>query len=316
SDVLIYAEQVCRIVAFLDLGQAVVALSISGANAIHTFIHHEIYVSTSRGIRVHCSPIVFRPAGDSFLVRRVRVDTNDDSGPVSVAVRPRRYAIPDGACFAVDRIEVHRRVHRRKHRAVLCMLGNRLMPQFPHKVSLPVPLQPWQIELVKHTLKRRVTNPTNQIKCWRFEFTDRLEHSLCLIEGSGVAPHDAAHFLVVQMLGEGRAGRNGKECEKAIKIIWRLAYEVSIPMQDFWRVFHRPQHWARVICVNGMCSEEKGRDNSKMAPASAHCPEEIGVLVGICGDKASVGENHVHSKEIIDGQTALPRKMANPAAKR
>src|SRR5262245_6640919 len=87
SDVLIYAEQVCRIVAFLDLGQAVVALSISGANAIHTFIHHEIYVSTSRGIRVHCNPIVFRPPGDSFLVRRVRVDTDDDSGPVSVAVR-------------------------------------------------------------------------------------------------------------------------------------------------------------------------------------------------------------------------------------
>src|SRR4029453_864082 len=219
--------------------------------------------------------------------------------------RPRRCTIPYGACFAVDRIKVHRRVHGRKQRAVLYVQGNCFIAQLPYKVSFPVPLQPWRIERVKHALKRRVRNRTNQIKCWRFEFPDRLEHPLCLIEGSGVAPHDAAHFLVVQVLGKGRARRNRKECEKAIKTIWRLDYDVSIPSQDLWRVLHRPQHWARVICVNGMCLEKKGRNNSEISPASAHCPEEIGVLVRICRDKASIGENHVHSKEIIDRKAAL-----------
>jgi hypothetical protein len=228
-----------------------------------------------------------------LLVRRARVNTNDNPGPVGVAVRPRRCTIPNGACFAVDRIEVHRRVHRRKQRAVLYLQGNCFIAQLPYKVSFPVPLRPWRIERVKHALKRWVRNRTNQIKCWRFEFPDRLEHPLCLIEGAGVAPHDAAHFLVVQVPGKGRA--------------WRNHYEGSIPTQDFWRFFHRPQHWARLICVNGMCFERKGRNNSKISPASAHCPEEIGILVRICRDKASIGENHVHSKEIIDRKAALSR---------
>src|SRR3974390_2239716 len=118
------------------------------------------------------------------------------------------------------------------------------------------------------------------------------------------------------MFGKGRARRNGKECEKAIKTVRRLDYKVSIPSQDFWCVFHRPQHWTRVICVNGMCSEEKGRDNSKISPASPHCPKEIGVFVGICCDKASVGENYVHGQKIIDRKAALPRQVADPAAKR
>src|SRR5262245_26343307 len=47
-DVLIHAEQVCRIIALLDFSQAVVALPICRANPIRTFVHHEIYVSTSR----------------------------------------------------------------------------------------------------------------------------------------------------------------------------------------------------------------------------------------------------------------------------
>jgi len=46
-DVLIHTEQVCRIIALLDFSQAVVALPIRRANPIRTFVHHEIYVSTS-----------------------------------------------------------------------------------------------------------------------------------------------------------------------------------------------------------------------------------------------------------------------------
>jgi hypothetical protein len=56
-----------------------------------------------------------------------------------------------------------------------------------------------------------------------------------------------------------------------------------------------------------MCLEEKRRNDAEIAASAAHRPKQIGVLLGICRDKASVGENHVHRKEIIDRKTTLSR---------
>jgi len=62
--------------------------------------------------------------------------------------------------------------------------------------------------------------------------------------------------------------------------------------------------------------EEKGRNDAVIAAAAAHRPKEIGILIGICCDKAPVSQNHVHSQKIINGKATLPRQMADATAKR
>src|SRR5262249_19259685 len=150
-------------------------------------------------------------------------------------------------------------------------------------------------------------NGTDHIERWRLKFADRLKHSLCLLERTGITPHDATHFFVVQVFGKRRAWRNGEESEKAIKAIRCLGYKASIPSKDFRRIFHWPQHWARIVRVNRMCLEEKGCDNTKITASAAHCPEKVRVFIGTSCNKASVSQNHVHSQKITNSKTALPR---------
>ena len=49
-----------------------------------------------------------------------------------------------------------------------------------------------------------------------------LERRLGLLQRAGVAPDDAAHLLEVQMLREGRAGRDDQEGEEAVDVVGRL----------------------------------------------------------------------------------------------
>src|SRR5262249_53119514 len=82
------------------------------------------------------------------------------------------------------------------------------------------------------------------------------------------------------------------------------------------RIFHWPQHWARIVRVNRMCLEEKGCDNTKITASAAHCPEKVRVFIGTSCNKASVSQNHVHTQKIINSKTALRREIADPATKR
>src|ERR1700684_1106819 len=89
-NVLIYAEQVRRIVLLLDLGQPRVVLPIRRPDALLAFLHHEIHVCPARRMREERAPIIARPRGNLLLARRVRVYADDHLRPFSVAVGPRR----------------------------------------------------------------------------------------------------------------------------------------------------------------------------------------------------------------------------------
>ena len=62
--------------------------------------------------------------------------------------------------------------------------------------------------------------------------------------------------------------------------------------------------------------EEKRGDDTEIATAAAHRPEEIGIFLSSRGDKAAVSQHHVDRQEIVDGEAALPRQMADAAAER
>src|SRR6516164_4534591 len=97
------------------------------------------------------------------------------------------------------------------------------------------------------------------------------------------------HILV----REWRARRNDKEGEKSIENTRRLGDEALIPVRDIGRVLHWPKHWPRIVCVNGARLEEKRSDDAEVASATAYCPEEIGIIFGVRGNEAAVGQHHI-----------------------
>ena len=111
-------------------------------------------------------------------------------------------------------------------------------------------------------------------------------------ERSSVAPDNSAHFLVVQVVRERRERRNGKEGEN-IENIRRLGDEAAIPVQDIGRILHWPQHRPGIVCVNGVRLEEKRSDDAEIAFATANCLEEIGIIFGVRGNEAAVGQHHI-----------------------
>src|SRR5262249_49324991 len=157
-----------------------------------------------------------------------------------------------GARFSIDGIKMHRRVHGRQQCAMLHMQCNRFIFELAHKIGLQVPLQTWRIQSIEHALQRRLRYSTEEIESWFLEIPDRYEYPLGVLERYSIAPHNSAHFLVVQGFRKGRARRNDKEGEKSIENIRRLGDEVAIPVQDIGRVLQWPQHWPRIVCMNGV----------------------------------------------------------------
>src|ERR1700684_638881 len=101
--------------------------------------------------------------------------------------------------------------------------------QSTHEIGLPIPLLARRIETVVHTLEYRIWNRADHVERWGLEAPDRLENFLRFLDRSGVAPHDAAHLLIVQTLGERSRGRHGEEGKEAVEVIGRLRDEFAVP---------------------------------------------------------------------------------------
>src|SRR6202034_2083807 len=108
------------------------------------------------------------------------------------------------------------RLRRRHVRRVFHMHRDGFVRQRTHEIGLPIPLEARRIETVVHTLQYGMRNWANHIERRGLEAPDRFEYFLRLLDRPGVAPHDAAHLLVVQMLGKWRPRRHGKESEEAV----------------------------------------------------------------------------------------------------
>ena len=52
-----------------------------------------------------------------------------------------------------------------------------------------------------------------------------------------------------------------------------------------------------------MCLKRRRREyQTEVAAAPTYCPEKIRIPLGVCSDKVPVGENDVHSEEVINGK--------------
>ncbi len=45
--------------------------------------------------------------------------------------------------------------------------------------------------------------------------------------------------------------------------------------------------------MNGVRLEKKASDNAEIAAATAHCPEQIRVILVVRGNEAAVGQHHI-----------------------
>src|SRR3974390_3444349 len=102
------------------------------------------------------------------------------------------------------------------------MQGDGFVGKRAHKIGLPVPLQARRIETIEQTLQCRMRNRADHVERWYLKAPNRLENLLRLFDRARVAPHDAAHLLVVQMLGKRRPRRDGEESKETIDVIGRL----------------------------------------------------------------------------------------------
>src|SRR5580693_2679817 len=90
--------------------------------------------------------------------------------------------------------------------------------QRPDEIGLPVPLVARRIETVVHTLECGMRDRPDHVERRSLQDPYRLERFLPFLDRSGVAPHDAAHLLVVQVLGERCDWGYGEERKKTIKV--------------------------------------------------------------------------------------------------
>ena len=100
-----------------------------------------------------------------------------------------------------------------------CMLGScarelgvslhRLGGDVADVVGSPVPLMALGVEGIERAVPCRIRQLHHAVEGDAAERTSRREQCIDLLRRSGVAPHDAAHLLEVEVLGEGRC-REGR----------------------------------------------------------------------------------------------------------
>src|ERR1700721_2804734 len=228
-DVLIYPEQVRRVVAFLDLRQTWIILAVGRANAIFALFHHKVDVRATGRVRVQRAPIFLRPRGNFIFVRGVRIDSHNYLSPQSVAVPPSCCTLLDTAGCTIDGVEVHGGLRRRHCRSVFQMVRDRFVGKRTDEIGLPVPLHSGRIETIMQALQYWMRYRADQVERGSLEPSDWLEHHPRVLQGSGVAPNDFAHFRVVQMLGERRPRRDSEESKEPVDVIGGLGDKAAVP---------------------------------------------------------------------------------------
>src|SRR5215510_16398654 len=241
-NILVDAKQVGRIVHVLECHETLIVVAIGRLDALGPLVHHEIHVGATCRVGMQCLPVSLRPSDDLLVVGWIWIDPNDDLCPGGVTVAPRRIMLAHPVCSAVDRIEVHGGVDRWNVRAMLHVQRNCCVAQLIDEVSAPVPLQTRWIQGIKQALECWIRQRADQIERRRPEAADGLEGCLSLLLPAGIAPHNPAHRLVVQMFREGWPRRYAQESEEATDIFRRLGDKLTIPLHDLGCLAEWPQH--------------------------------------------------------------------------
>ncbi len=203
----------------------------------------------------------------------------------------------------------------RQGRTELQVPRDRRVGELVEEIGLPVPLEARRVEGVEQALQGRVRDGAGPVERGGAEAgADRREGRLCFLRRPGVAPDDAAHRPVPERLREGRGRRHAEEGEEAAERVGRGGQEVTIPTENLLGVVQLPEHRAGIEGADRVQAEEEGGDDAEVAPAAAHRPEEVGMLVRAGDDEAAVRQNHVDGEEVVDGEAVGAGEVAEAPA--
>src|ERR1700722_18041443 len=190
------------------------------------------------------------------------------------------------------------------------MLFNRLIRNFGHKISSPIPLQPRRIDGVEHALKRRKRHRSRQFKLRRPKLPYRSKNVFNLVQGTAVRPDNSAHCLAVQLLRKRWSRRHLQEGEKAVQLFRLRRRDFSIPLKQFVRMLHLPKHGTCKHLIHRTPAKEKGSDNTKVSATATDRPKQIRVFFDVCGHETAISQYDIGFQQIIKSQTIFPRQIA------
>ena len=101
------------------------------------------------------------------------------------------------------------------------------------------------------------------------------------------------------------------------QLVRRLRDPVAIEAQHLPGLLHRPEDRpGQHLRPQRHAAELELGDDPEVAPAPAHAPEEVRVLLRARLDELSVGRHEVDGDELVDRQPVLAHDPADPAAER
>src|SRR5579859_6477496 len=261
--------------------------------------------------------VVDRPAADDVDVGRVGVDAGEDRAPPRVTVGPRRVLGREVVRGPVDRIHVHRALHRRQLGAEARVDLHRLVRDLVDEVGAPVPLVTGRIEAVERPLQRRVRHRPDAVhERLRDRVEERRHRGRGVLLRPEVAPNDAAHVPQMDLLRERRPRRDDVEREEAVQLPRSRRQELAVDGKDFLRGLDGPEGRACDHGADLVETELEGGHDAEVAAAAPDRPVEVGVGVGARGHFGAVGEYHLCLEQVVDGEAALAGEVAEAAAER
>ena len=143
------------------------------------------------------------------------------------------------------------------------------------------------------------------------------DHLAGLGVGARVRRDHAAHRRVVQLGRERRSRWHLEKREKAVEVVGRRVHEVPVEAQRLPRLRQRPEDRPGHDGAHRMELElERGHDaevpaRRRAAPRTDRVPSSALAVTNL-----TVGQHDVGRDQVVEGESVLPRQVADPAAER
>ena len=174
-------------------------------------------------------PVPDAPVTDRRGVGGIGIDAEDDLGELRVPVAERGVVGADIVDGPVDRVQVHRRLHRRQLLPPLEVLRDQLVGELVDEVRPPVALKTLRVEPVEQALEQRETAPaptpcSSGVPTSWTGASSRAASSSAPVD----APHHRAHLAHVQLGREQVDRRDGHRGEEAADLARRRGQELAV----------------------------------------------------------------------------------------
>ena len=294
-------QDVVGVVLCLDFPESIVAPSVTRADPVRVIGRGEVDVAALFGVRCEARVIVADPFRVRLVLRRIRPHPRDHGRELRIAVAERRRVRRDVMRRAVDRVDVHRRIHDRDLGPVLQVDRNGVVRQLAYEDRFPVVLQPRRDESVKGAVQSGVGHRAHPFRDDRSCLAQRGENLRRLPGRTGPADHHRAERVSVAVLRDEREGRRNLPREEGAELP-RGVRDVAVV---------RPDHLPRVLefeedgtaddLADWLETELEVRDDAEVPATAAQCPEEIFVRLRRRGYEGTVRKDDIRRCEIVQG---------------